>query len=223
MDQELLLEQIISYTIGASEMIPEMAERVGQDYQLAILPYGPHFYTGILQSAGYMLLPQRKKLLLLIEQDKNDKEIFQITGTFWPILGQQRTFHQDKKKRNTEFQPSIQDLGNILNNLAYLQTISHTAQISCLAVGSHLSPTKQKTLNAYLASVWSDTNIVFLDNISVPSQTTNVPVSTLVKTNTWATIKTFHTLSKKLKRSSEIIAYAHGDKKNGNGYACILA
>ena len=223
MDQELLLEQIISYTIGASEMIPEMAERVGQDYQLAILPYGPHFYTGILQSAGYMLLPQRKKLLLLIEQDQNDKEIFQITGTFWPILGQQRTFHEEKKKRNTEFKPSIQDLGIILNNLAYLQTISDTAQISCLAVGSHLTPTKQKILNTYLASVWSDTNIVFLSNITVPSQTTNFPMTKLIKENAWITIKTFHNISKKLKRSSEIIAYSHGDKKSGQGYACILA
>jgi hypothetical protein len=110
MDQEILLEQIVSYTIGASEMIPNIASKAGADYQLAILPYGPHFYTGILQSAGYLLLPQRKKLLLIIEQDQNSKEIYQLTGKFGPILGQERTFHEKKRQRKTEFQPSIQDL-----------------------------------------------------------------------------------------------------------------
>ena len=110
MDQEILLEQIVSYTIGASEMIPNIANRAGQDYQLAILPHGPHFYTGILQSAGYLLLPERKKLLLIIEQDQNSKEIYQLTGTLGPILGKERTFREEKKQRKTEFQPSIQDL-----------------------------------------------------------------------------------------------------------------
>jgi hypothetical protein len=110
MDQEILLEQIISYTIGASEMIPDIANRAGQDYQLAILPQGPHFYTGILQSAGYLLLPERKKLLLVIEQTQDSKEIYQIVGKFGPILGQEQTFHKDKEKRKTDYQPSIQDL-----------------------------------------------------------------------------------------------------------------
>jgi hypothetical protein len=30
-------------------------------------------------------------------------------------------------------------------------------------------------------------------------------------------------MSKKLKKTPEIIAYAHGDKKWSKGYACILA
>ena len=110
MDQEILLEQIVSYTIGASEMIPDITSKAKQDYQLAILPVGPHFYTGILQSAGYLLLPQRKKLLLIIEQDQNNKEIYQLTGKIGPILGQEQTFHEEKMQRKTEFQPTIQDL-----------------------------------------------------------------------------------------------------------------
>lgn len=204
-------------------MIPNIANKAGEEYQLAILPYGPHFYTGILQSAGYLLLPQRKKLLLIIEQDQNNKEIYQLTGKFGPILGQERTFHEEKKQRKTDFQPSIQDLWNIFQHLAYIQTISYTSEISCLAVGSQLSPTKQKKLNDYLGLVWSDTNIVFLTNITVPTQDINFPMSKLVKENTGSAVKTFYAISKKLKRSSEIIAYAHGDKKWNKGYACIIA
>lgn len=223
MDQEILLEQIISYTIGASEMIPDIAEKAGKDYQLAILPYGPHFYTGILQSAGYLLLPQRKKLLLIIEQDQNSKEIYQITWTFGPILWQQQTFQQSKTKRKTDFQPSIQDLWNILQHLAYMQTISNTAEISCLAIGSQLSSAWQKKLNDYLGLIWSDTNIVFLSNITVPSQNTNFPISKLIQENAGSAVKTFDAINKKMKRNSEIIAYAHGDKKWNRGYACIMA
>lgn len=223
MDQEILLEQIVSYTIGASEMIPNIASKAGEDYQLAILPYGPHFYTGILQSAGYLLLPQRKRLLLIIEQDQNSKEIYQLTGKFGPILGQERTFHEEKKQRKTEFQPSIQDLWIILSHLAYMHTLIKMTHITCLAVGNTLSPTKQKKLNEYLSLAWSDTNIVFLSNITVPAEDTNFPMSKLIKDNASSAVKTFHAISKKLKRSSEIIAYAHGDKKWNRGYACIMA
>ncbi len=204
-------------------MIPNIASRAGQDYQLAILPHGPHFYTGILQSAGYLLLPQREKLLLIIEQGQNNKEIYQLIGKFGPILGQERTFHEEKRQRKTEFQPPIQDLWTILHHLAYMQTISHTTQISCLAIGATLSLAKQKKLTDYITSRASDTNIVFLTNVTVPSQTTNFPISKLLKANTGSAVKTFHAMSQKLKRSSEIIAYAHGDKKGNKGYACIMA
>lgn len=223
MDQEILLEQIISYTIGASEMIPDIAKKAGQDYQLAILPNGPHFYTGILQSAGYLLLPQRKKLLLITEQTQNEKEIYQIIWTFGPILGQQKTLQASKENRKTDFQPSIQDLWTILSHLAYMQVITDTEHITCLAVGASLSPTKQKKLNDYLSLAWSDTNIVFLSNVNVPAEDTNFPMSKLIKDNAGSAVKTFHAISKKLKRSSEIIAYVHGDKKGNKGYACIMA
>jgi len=104
-----------------------------------------------------------------------------------------------------------------------MQTISHTTQISCLAIGATLSLAKQKKLTDYITSRASDTNIVFLTNVTVPSQTTNFPISKLLKANTGSAVKTFHAMSQKLKRSSEIIAYAHGDKKGNKGYACILA
>ena len=104
-----------------------------------------------------------------------------------------------------------------------MQTIAQTTEISCLAVGSTLSLAKQKKLNDYLTTIGSDTNIVFLTNVTVPSQTTNFPITKLIKENTGSAVKSFHTISQKLKRSSEIIAYAHGDKKGNKGYACIMA
>lgn len=204
-------------------MIPDISQRAGEDYQIAILPHGPHFYTGILQSAGYLLLPQRKNLLLLIEQTHKDKEIYQITGTLGPILWHERKLSKETGQRANDFKPSIQELWMILQHLAYIQTITDTKEITCLAVGWNLSPSKQKKLNEYLCMVGSDTNIVFLSNVTVPWQANNFPISRLVKDNNWPTIKTFHIISKKFKRSSEIIAYAHGDKKGNKGYACILA
>ena len=81
MNPEILLEQIVGYTIGASELIPHIKEKADKKYNFALLPYGPHFYTGILQSAGYLLLSDRKNVLFLLPQDIEDDEIFQISGT----------------------------------------------------------------------------------------------------------------------------------------------
>jgi hypothetical protein len=80
MNPEILLEQIVGYTIGASELIPNLKQKADKKYNFALLPYGPHFYTGILQSAGYLLLLEKKNVLFLMPQDIQDDEIFQISG-----------------------------------------------------------------------------------------------------------------------------------------------
>jgi hypothetical protein len=79
MNPEILLEQIIGYTIGASELIPHIQEKAQKKYDFALLPYGPHFYTGILQSAGYLLLSEKKNVLFLVPQDIKNGEVFQIS------------------------------------------------------------------------------------------------------------------------------------------------
>ena len=52
---EIQLEQLLHYTIGAHELIPQVQEQK-KAYTQAILPYGSPLYTGILQAAGYILL-----------------------------------------------------------------------------------------------------------------------------------------------------------------------
>jgi len=212
MDQEILLEQIVSYTIGASEIIPDIKQRVGDEYQLAILPYGPHFYTGILQSAGYLLLSNHKKCLLIIEQ-ANDNDVHQIVGTFGPILGHLQNFSQDLKVWKSNFQPSIQELGTILSHLAYIQTMTDTIEIRCLAIGTQLSPAKQKKLNDYIADLCSDHNIIFLANITLPTDKQGFPFSKVIQNNKGTTTKSFSTISKRMQKTPQIIAYTDKNKK----------
>lgn len=224
MDPEILLEQIISYTIGASEMIPDIGKKSGKNYQLALLPHGPHFYTGILQSAWYLLLPEKKRTLFIMTQDYQKNEIFQITWTVWPILGRSRTFHEDKKIRKTTYQLSIQDLWILLQHIAFLSTITETQEIACLAVGENLSPAQQKKLTAYLTDCLPDTNIIFLQNFTAQQGAKNISEKTFIPANSkQSTIKSFHALSTKIRKKPQIIAYAHGNKKGKAGYACILA
>jgi hypothetical protein len=52
---EIQLEQLLHYTIGAHELIPQMQGKK-KAYTQEILPYGSPLYTGILQAAGYLLL-----------------------------------------------------------------------------------------------------------------------------------------------------------------------
>jgi hypothetical protein len=64
---------------------------------------------------------------------------------------------------------------------------------------------------------------VFLNNIAIPAQMNEFSLNKLMKDIGGTNIATFQTISKKLKRKSKIIAYAHRNKKGDEGYACILA
>ena len=69
---EVVAEQIMGYVVGASELIPTLKPSPQKPYSVAILPQGPHFYTGLLQAAGYLLLDNKKKKLLIISQQSDD-------------------------------------------------------------------------------------------------------------------------------------------------------
>jgi hypothetical protein len=58
-------------------------------HSIAILPQGPHFYTGLLQAAGYLLLDNQKKKIMIISQQSGDpKNIVIDENTYGPILGE---------------------------------------------------------------------------------------------------------------------------------------
>jgi hypothetical protein len=215
MDQEILLEQIISYTIGASEMIPDIGKKADKEYQLALLPYGPHFYTGILQSAGYLLLPSKKKTLFVISQEEMPTKIVGVNGNIGPVLGQKRKIINDKSIWKQEI-PLPETAGeSIAQHMAFLTTIQTIpSKIQCIGIGEDLSPTQQQRLIIHLTRCLPTTNIIFLQNFTTHPGSKDISQKTFVAANTAQnTVKSFYTMSKKLKKTPEIIAYAHGDKK----------
>lgn len=236
MQPEILLEQIIGYSIGAHEIVPDIEKKADKDYNFAILPYGPHFYTGILQSAGYTLLSEKKNILFIITQDQQENEILEISWTFGPIVGKTWKLSTDKQ-RKSDFKPQVQDLEIILQHLPFLQIITQTQDISCLAIGNELSPQKKKKLTTYITDRQKDTNIIFLTNVSIHNEekkakTTkksvikNILLETEKGNNRLLTY--FDSIIATHHKEAEIIAYANssdfwGKKEKGIWYACILA
>ena len=226
MQPEILVEQIMGYVVGANDMIPDIAKKIDRAYHLALLPYGPHFYTGILQSAGYLLLNEQKSTLFLMPQQAKKDEIYQLTWTIWPILGRSRTFQTDKKTRNTEFEPGINDLWILLQHLAFSHTITQTDQISCLAVGDKLSPIKLKKLTTYLTKRLPTTNIVFLSNFTTDTKQQKPDLLMLADQTGLGVLQWFQSVTSILDKEPEIIAYTSTGspkEKKTTGYACILA
>ena len=63
-------------------MIPTL-KPTPQPHSVAILPQGPHFYTGLLQAAGYLLLDGKKKKLIMISQQSDDEKNIVIDTTIY--------------------------------------------------------------------------------------------------------------------------------------------
>jgi hypothetical protein len=73
--------------VGASELIPTLKPSQKNPYSVAILPQGPHFYTGLLQAAGYLLLDNKKKKFLIVSQQSDDsKHILVDTNEYGPTF-----------------------------------------------------------------------------------------------------------------------------------------
>ena len=60
--------------VGASELIPPLKSHRGKSYSVAMLPEGPHYYTGLLKAAGYLLLDDKKKKIIILSQQSEDPE-----------------------------------------------------------------------------------------------------------------------------------------------------
>ena len=77
---EIIAEQVMGYVVGASELIPTLKPSKNTSYSVAILPQGPHFYTGLLQAAGYLLLDDKKKKIIVISEQSEDHKNIMIDG-----------------------------------------------------------------------------------------------------------------------------------------------
>ncbi|MFA7717938.1 MAG: hypothetical protein WC875_04450, partial [Candidatus Absconditabacterales bacterium] len=203
---------------------PNIKDKADKKYNFALLPYGPHFYTGILQSAGYLLLPEKKNLLFLLPQDIQDDEIFQIDGTIGPLFGKQRTLPKHPKSWKTISKIPQNIIEIIVQHLLFLDIITQTKYITCLAVGKDLSGSNQKKLAEYIHAHTTTTNIVFLTN--VPADEGKKKAESIEKKQ--GLLSLFHHIAKGNKKEVEVIAYSNAgnlgrNKGKGIKYACMLA
>ncbi len=137
-----------------------------------MLPQGPHFYTGLLQAAGYLLLDSQKKKILIISQQSVDPKNILIDNTVYgPIFGR-------KYKNSTEFiskigiklsQPGQKSLSDEMSfQLPFLRIITKVDELLHISIGDKTSQIQIKKLSTWIKNNSQEYNIVFLANIELP-------------------------------------------------------
>ena len=167
MDQELFLEHIMQYSIGAYEIIPQLWENHNKSYTFALLPHAPHLMSGVFLAAGYLLLDYPKNVLFIIPHQ--GKSTRQISGTIGPILWISKTLHTlDINIPSKACTTTIQDI--ITQHLAFVHTIGEVQNVSCILLGTQTKE-EEKNLISYLGSVRSHTNSIVIENRSSQDKT----------------------------------------------------
>ena len=172
---EVVAEQIMGYVVGASELIPTLKPSPQKPYSVAILPQGPHFYTGLLQAAGYLLLDNKKKKLLIISQQSDDTNHSIIdTTTYGPIFGQTR------KNSTAKTQKIAHDIGlqighpkqkslyeQIRAQLPFIRTIMENKEFVHISIGEKTPQNILNRIAGWIKNNGEEYSIVLLTNIEV--------------------------------------------------------
>ncbi len=222
---EVVAEQVMWYVVWASELIPTLKPSQKNPYSVAILPQGPHFYTGLLQAAGYLLLDNKKKKFLIISQQSDDtKHILVDTNEYGPTFGQN---WKNSTNKITSFthdigaqigQPEQKSLSEQMRfQLPFLRIITEAKELWHISIGEK---TPQSTLNKTYARIKKNIqeyNIVFLTNIELDKPATSKKIDEQNKI-----AKTIQAVSQKTplitvfqktlsfhKKKPEIIAYVN--------------
>lgn len=173
---EIAAEQIMGYVVWASELIPTLKPSPKKPYSVAIVPQWPHFYTWLLQAAGYLLLDNKKKKMLVISQQSDDEKhiVIDITS-YGPVFGK---IWKNSINKTTKI---VREIGakkweienkslseQIHAQLPFLRIITQSKEIVHMSIGKK---TWESVLNK--TSIWikehiHEYNIVFLTNIELP-------------------------------------------------------
>lgn len=220
---EVIAEQIMGYAVWATELIPTLTPP-SKPHTVAILPQGPHFYTWLLQAAGYLLLDgKKKKMLVISEQYDEPKDIFVDGNAYGPVFGQSRKHslttiavlaHQIGAKIARPEQVSIAE--QISFQLPFLKVITDTQELLHISIGKELSQIPKKKLINRIKNHIHDYNIVLLTNIELaPSSITKKideqkQLSALIQKKTDNRIvEIFQEILKSQKKKPEIVAYVN--------------
>jgi len=175
---EILVEQVMGYVVWAKEMIPTLMPPA-QPYTVVILPQGPHFYTWLLQAAGYLLLDGQKKKMLIISEQYDDLENILIdTNNYEPVFGQTRKSseskihtiaHQLKAKIALLGQTTVSE--NIRFQLPFIRVITQTKEYIHISIGPKTPQSIIQNLLKWIKKNIADYTIVLLQNIEIPLST----------------------------------------------------
>ncbi|EKD24949.1 MAG: hypothetical protein ACD_80C00144G0007 [uncultured bacterium (gcode 4)] len=222
---EVVAEQVMGYVVWASELIPTLTPSPKKPYSLVILPQGPHFYTWLLQAAGYLLLDSQKKKILVISQQSDDSEnILVDTSIFWPVFWQTRetpmtTLSKIARSIGAKLSTKKSDMlqENIRFQLPFLRVITDIKQMIHIGIGDEAPQIQLKKLLTWINKNIQEYNIIFLTNIelSKPTQSKKSDeerqISKLVQTYslTAPLLTLFQKVLNVQKKKSEIIAYVN--------------
>lgn len=169
---EILVEQVMGYAIWACELIPTLQANM-YPYHIALLPQWPHFYTGLLQAAGYLLLENTKTEILIISQQlQYPKDIVVATNMYGPISGKKRNntrenIHTIAKELEAKEEMISED---ITFHLACINIITKVKKIVHISIGTGVSAIKINRLAKRIQKHKEQYNTVILTNIPVMSQ-----------------------------------------------------
>jgi len=220
---EVVAEQVMGYVVWASELIPTLNPSAEKSYSVAILPQGPHFYTGLLQAAGYLLLDSKKKKLLVISQQSDDpKAIFIDSTAYGPMFG--KSFKNSVKtndlvrklgaKLALSGQKSLTE--QIRFQLPFFRVITETNELLHISVGDKISPIQMKNIISWIKTQIQEYNIILLTNIELSKSTASKKsdeqkqIAKIIET--WLStplLSIFQNICKSQKKKPEIIAYVN--------------
>lgn len=222
---EIVAEQVMGYVVWASELIPTLKPSPEKPFSLAILPQGPHFYTWLLQAAGYLLLDnQKKRLIIISQQSYAPKDILIDSNTYGPVFGQIWK-NSDAKiktlagklgaKLSTEKHTALSE--QMWFQLPFLRAITESDEIIHISIGDKTSEAKINKTISRIDKNFQASNIVILTNIelSTPAKSKKADeqdqLAKIIQTpSLFAPLLTVFQKTLKLqKKKPEIIAYVN--------------
>lgn len=246
---EILIENVMSYTIQATEVLkqkPDSLEANGQRF--LFIPDGPHYYTGILQAMGYLITEKffKNKKNLIIFSNSDSSKHFKILQEPTSYLWQERDTQTTAKKliKNHEFvQEALSSdkklKSAIRDQLIFVRTLIPHHNIMRATMGKACPWT-------HLSMLFNDTalqgfNIIIIGQLHENINNENCMdldkdlITTLLlgksiasQKNNFPGLYCFSKLCKDHEKQPEIIAYLNScqmwaDDENCTGYACIVA
>ncbi len=240
---EVLAEQVMSYVVWASEMIPTLKPASKKTYNTAIIPQWPHFYTWLLQAAGYLLLNKQKHNLIIIsQQSANPKKILvddnnyeDIFGKIWKIAKNkiQDIAHQLWWIFDNTYKEVLYE--KIAFQFPFLRVIMDVDTVIHISLGEDVSLTQTKKLISWMKNHGEEYNIVFLTNIELPPSIMHnkkidehKQIMQGIKNTSLASslLTVFQKTLQLQKRKPDIIAYVNPKKTSKNWistrYVCVV-
>ncbi|PJA49132.1 MAG: hypothetical protein CO170_00440 [candidate division SR1 bacterium CG_4_9_14_3_um_filter_40_9] len=247
---ETILDHVVAYTIGAGEVMEESLKKKhnASKYNMAMVPFGPPFYTAILQAAGVLAIKKDSKTAILVyQQYKKSDSILLHNHDIGPILGKTFIFPTTLEKLSkaitqfTHFTQFTQFTDSIENQMYFIRVLSSIEELVIVGIGTEVEQKKVDAVLEYVRKALPDSTMFFVHNFSHEKEFSkcrkedDVMITNIIKhkvksikDNSYQIPKIFSDYSKKLKRIPAVVAYTNtgdlgGNKQKTSGYACLIA